>query len=53
MQNIFGCDGFLADAAFGKGHIFCNARVQMVADHEHIQMLIHRIHRVRHGGVGG
>ena len=53
MQDIFRRDGFLADAAFGKGHIFRNARIKMVADHEHIQMLIHRIHRVRHGGVGG
>ena len=53
MQNIFCRDGFLANAAFGKGHIFRNARIKMMAYHEHIQMLIHRIHGVRHGGVGG
>ena len=53
MQDVFRRDSFLADAAFGKGNIFRNARIKMMADHEHIQMLIHRVHRIGHGGVGG
>ncbi len=38
MQNIFGGDGFGPDAALGKGHVFGDLRIQVVADHEHIQV---------------
>ena len=47
MQNIFRCDGFFADAAFGEGHVFGDIGVQMVADHQHIEMFFERIHRKR------
>ena len=39
VQNIFGGDGFGADAAFGEGDIFGHLRIQMMADHEHVEML--------------
>ena len=43
MQNVLGRDRLLADAAFGKGDILGNARIEMVADHQHVEMLGHRI----------
>ena len=53
MQHVFGGNGLFADAAFGKGQVFGNARIQMVADHEHIDVFVERVVRVRHGRVGG
>ena len=39
----------------GKGEIFRDRRVEMVADHQHIEMLVDRIHRegARRIGRGG
>ena len=53
VQHVFGGNGFFADAAFGKGQVFGNARVQMVADHQHVHMFVQRVDGVGHGGVGG
>ena len=52
MQNIFCCNGFFANTAFGKGQIFGNATVQMVAHHQHVQMLVKRINREGTGWIG-
>ena len=41
MQDILGGDGLAADARLGKGHVLGDARVQVMADHQHIEMLIH------------
>jgi hypothetical protein len=43
----------LADAAFGKGQVFGNAGVQVVADHQHVHMLVQRVDGVGARGVGG
>ena len=40
MQNILRRDGLLADAAFGKSEIFGDRRIEMVAHHQHIEMLV-------------
>ena len=48
MQNIFRRNRFRANPRFGKGHILGNVRIQMMADHQHIQMLAQRINRERH-----
>ena len=40
MQDILGRDGLLADAAFGEGKIFGNGRIEMVAHHQHVEMLV-------------
>jgi len=40
MQDIFCRDGLLADAAFGKRKILGDRRIEMVADHQHVQMLV-------------
>ena len=44
VQDVFGGDGFAADAAFGEGDIFGDGFVQMVADHQHIEMFLDRVH---------
>ena len=38
MQDIFGCNGLSANAAFGKRNIFWDGFVQMMANHQHIKM---------------
>ncbi len=52
MQDVFGGDGFAADAAFGKGDVLGDRGVEVVADHEHVEMLFQRVHGVGHRGVG-
>ena len=47
MQNIFRRDGFTANTGFRKRDIFRNGGVEMVTNHQHIEMLIDRIHGVR------
>ena len=53
MENIFGSDGFAADTAFRKRNILGNGRIQMVADHKHIEMLIYGIDREWPRRIGG
>src|SRR5262244_3748983 len=47
MQNIFGCDGFFANAALGEGEVLGNSRVEVMGDHHHVEGFIERIYRVR------
>ncbi len=53
VEDVLGGDGLAADARLGEGDVLGDARVQMVADHEHVEMLVHRVHRVGPGRVGG
>ena len=53
LEDIFGGDGFRADAAFGESDVFRDLRIQMVADHEHIEMLSDCVHRVGASGIRG
>ena len=39
MEDVFGRDGLLADAALGERDVFRHQRVQVVADHQHVEML--------------
>ena len=52
MQDIFGGDRFAADAAFGESNVFGDTLVKVMADHQHIEMLFHRVYRIGHGRVG-
>ena len=52
VQDVLGRDRLLADAAFGEGDVLGDPRVEMVADHQHVEMLVHGVHRVGHGRVG-
>ena len=51
VQNVFRGDGFGADARFGERHVFRNRGTEMMADHQHVQVLVQRIHRERHGRI--
>ena len=53
VQHIFRSDGFPANARFGKSHILGDIRVEVVADHQHIEMFIDGIDRIGQGRVGG
>lgn len=53
MQNVFSGNGFLADPAFCKSNILGNIAVQMMTNHQHVQMLIDGIDRIRAGWIGG
>ena len=43
---------FAADAAFGKGYVLRQVRVQVVAYHEHVEVLVDGVYGVRPSGVG-
>ena len=52
MQDVLSGDGLRANAGFSEGDVFRQVGVKMVADHEHVEVLIQRIHREGAGGVG-
>jgi len=52
VENILGGDGLAADAALGEGDILDDVRIEMVAHHQHVQMLVERVHRVGPRRVG-
>ena len=45
VQNILGGDGLLANPALGKGHVLGDILVEVVADHQHVQMFVYRVDR--------
>ena len=53
VENVFGRDRLAPDAAFGEGHVLGDAGIEMMADHQHVEMLIDRIARERPGRIGG
>ena len=40
MQDVLGGDGLLADAAFGERQVLGDRRIEMVAHHQHVEMLV-------------
>ena len=40
VENVFGRDRFAANAAFGERHILRQIRIEMMADHQHVEMLV-------------
>ena len=53
MQDVFGRDRFLADAAFGKCKVLGDRRIEMVAHHQHVEMLVDSIFREWARRIGG
>eukprot|EP01022_Parablepharisma_sp_SALTPOND_P030350 TRINITY_DN760_c2_g1_i1.p2 TRINITY_DN760_c2_g1~~TRINITY_DN760_c2_g1_i1.p2 ORF type:complete len:1290 (-),score=479.69 TRINITY_DN760_c2_g1_i1:1065-4934(-) len=53
MQDVFSGDGLAADARFGKGDVFGDGRVQVMADHQHVQVFVERIDREGTRRIGG
>ncbi|MNS54294.1 hypothetical protein D3C72_870780 [compost metagenome] len=52
MEDVFGGNRLAADTAFGERDVFGNARVQVVADHQHVEVFIDGVAGERPGRVG-
>ena len=53
MEDVLGGDRFAADARFGEGHVLGNARIEVVAHHQHVEVLLQGVARVGARRVGG
>ena len=53
VQDVFRRDSLAADARFGERHVFGDARVQVVADHQHVEVFVNRVDRVRSRRISG
>ena len=53
VQHVFGGNGLAANAALGKRHVLGNVLVEVMAHHQHVQMLVERVHRKRTRRVRG
>lgn len=47
MEYILGGDGLCANSALGKGYVLGDVLGQMVAHHEHVEVLVERVTRER------
>ena len=52
MQNILSRDRLTPDATLGKGYILWNRFIQMVTDHQHIEMFFQRVDGIGARWVG-
>ena len=52
VEDVFGGNRFAADPRFGEGHILRDAWIQVVAHHQHVEVLLERVAGVGAGGVG-
>ena len=52
METVLGGDGLGADARLGEGDVLGDLRVEVVADHEHVEMLVDGVDREGARGVG-
>ena len=52
VQDILGGDRLPADARLGEGHVLGDRRIQVMAHHEHVEVLVQRIDRVRARRIG-
>ena len=52
VQHVLGGDRLGADARFGEREVLGDPRVEVVADHQHVEMLVHGVHGERHRRVG-
>ena len=52
VQDVLGGDRLGADAALGEGHVLGHRPRQVMADHEHVQMLVDGVDGERPGRVG-
>ena len=53
MQDVLGRDGLAADAALGEGDVLGDVGVEVVAHHQHVEMLFQRVDREGPRRVGG
>ena len=52
VENILRRDGLLADAAFRKGEVLGDQRIEMMAHHQHVEMLVDGVEGKRPGRIG-
>ena len=48
VQHVLGRDRLRPDARFGERDVLGHLRIQVMADHQHVEVLVERVHRVRH-----
>ena len=53
MQDVLGGDGGGPDPGLGEGEVLGDGRVEVVADHQHVEVLLDGVDGVRPRGVGG
>ena len=53
VKAVFGGDRFRTDAGLGEGHVFGDFRVEVMAHHEHVEMLVDGVDGEWTGGIGG
>ena len=53
VQNVLRGNGLAADAGFGEGHVLGDVRIQVVTDHQHVEMFIRGVDRIGSRRVGG
>lgn len=52
VQDVLGRDGLGPDAGLGEGHVLGDVLGQVVADHQHVEVFVQGVPRVRAGRVG-
>ncbi len=52
MQHVLRRDSLRTNAALGECHILGDRRVEVVAHHRHVEVLVEGVHRVGIGGIG-
>ena len=52
VQDVLRRDGLLADAAFGERQVLRDRRIEMVAHHQHVEMLVDGVAGERPGRIG-
>lgn len=53
VQDVLGRDGTGPDAGLGEGEVLGDARVEVVADHQHVEVFVDGVDGVRERRVGG
>ena len=53
VQNVLGRDGGRPDAGFGEGQVFGHLRIEVVADQQHVEVLVDGVLGVRQRRIGG
>ena len=52
VQHVLGGDRLAPDPALGERQVLGDARVEVMADHQHVEVLVDRVDGVGHGRVG-
>ena len=53
VNEILGRDGLAPDPGLGEGDVLRDARIKVMADHQHVEVLVNGVDRIGPRGVGG